>query len=95
MSLISLNKLPLQDGSHANSDDEMLKRKVQSIVDCFLDSVYSPTLQVTPRAIDPQYLYVVKYKKKNTVSSSTQTVSHTHDEKVIKCNDTIPNCEAG
>ncbi|KAK3773259.1 hypothetical protein RRG08_050464 [Elysia crispata] len=35
-----------KDGSHANSDDEMLKRKVQSIVDCFLDSVYSPTLQI-------------------------------------------------
>ncbi|KAK7488392.1 hypothetical protein BaRGS_00020366 [Batillaria attramentaria] len=35
-----------KDCSHAFSDEEMLKRKVQSIVDCFLDSVYSPTLQV-------------------------------------------------
>ncbi|XP_070180129.1 regulator of G-protein signaling 22-like isoform X2 [Littorina saxatilis] len=32
--------------SHAFSDEEMMKRKVQSIVDCFLDSVYSPTLQI-------------------------------------------------
>ena len=36
-----------QDCSHAFSDEEMMKRKVQSIVDCFLDSVYSPTLQVS------------------------------------------------
>ncbi|XP_012937168.1 uncharacterized protein LOC101859632 [Aplysia californica] len=35
-----------KDGSHAFSDEEMLKRKVQSIVDCFLESVYTPTLQV-------------------------------------------------
>ncbi|XP_076463584.1 LOW QUALITY PROTEIN: uncharacterized protein LOC143295827 [Babylonia areolata] len=35
-----------KDCSHAFSDEEMMKRKVQSIVDCFLDSVYSPTLQV-------------------------------------------------
>ncbi|CAL1527617.1 unnamed protein product [Lymnaea stagnalis] len=35
-----------KDGSHNYSDEEMLKRKVQSIVDCFLDSVYLPTLQI-------------------------------------------------
>ncbi|KAK6183535.1 hypothetical protein SNE40_011001 [Patella caerulea] len=35
-----------KDCSHAFSDDEMLKRKVQSIIDCFLESVYTPSLQV-------------------------------------------------
>jgi len=35
-----------KDGSHAFSDEEMLKGKVQSIVDCFLESVYTPSLQI-------------------------------------------------
>ncbi|XP_025105265.1 regulator of G-protein signaling 22-like isoform X4 [Pomacea canaliculata] len=35
-----------KDCSHAYSDEEMLKRKVQSIMDCFLESVYSPPLQI-------------------------------------------------
>ncbi|ESO83511.1 hypothetical protein LOTGIDRAFT_236545 [Lottia gigantea] len=35
-----------KDISHAFSDEEILKRKVQSIVDCFLESVYTPSLQV-------------------------------------------------
>ncbi|KAL8598265.1 hypothetical protein ACOMHN_035215 [Nucella lapillus] len=35
-----------KDISHQYSDEEMLKRKVQSVVDCFLDSVYSPSLQI-------------------------------------------------
>ncbi|XP_059138673.1 regulator of G-protein signaling 22-like isoform X2 [Physella acuta] len=35
-----------KDGSHGYSDPELLKGKVQSIVACFLDSVYLPSLQI-------------------------------------------------
>lgn len=35
-----------QDANHAHSDEELLRKKVQSITECFLDSVTSPTLQV-------------------------------------------------
>ena len=38
----------LQDANHAYSDEELLRRKVQSIMECFLESVTSPTLQVSP-----------------------------------------------
>ena len=40
--------LYLQDANHAYSDEELLRRKVQSIMECFLESVTSPTLQVSP-----------------------------------------------
>ncbi|XP_021361721.1 uncharacterized protein LOC110455726 isoform X3 [Mizuhopecten yessoensis] len=35
-----------KDGSHAYSDEESLRRKVQSIMDCFLDAIVSPALQI-------------------------------------------------
>nr|XP_034317314.1 regulator of G-protein signaling 22 isoform X16 [Crassostrea gigas] len=35
-----------KDANHAHSDEELLRKKVQSIMECFLDSVTSPTLQV-------------------------------------------------
>ncbi|XP_055879608.1 uncharacterized protein LOC106067347 isoform X7 [Biomphalaria glabrata] len=35
-----------KDCSHSYSDEELLRGKVQSIVDCFLESCYSPALQI-------------------------------------------------
>ncbi|XP_065942872.1 regulator of G-protein signaling 22 isoform X9 [Magallana gigas] len=35
-----------KDANHAHSDEELLRKKVQSIMECFLDSVTSPTLQI-------------------------------------------------
>ncbi|KAK3576327.1 hypothetical protein CHS0354_039734 [Potamilus streckersoni] len=35
-----------KDCSHAYSDEELLKKKVQCILDCFLDSITSPSIQV-------------------------------------------------
>ncbi|KAH9492920.1 hypothetical protein Btru_032617 [Bulinus truncatus] len=35
-----------KDCSHNYSDEELLRGKVQSIVDCFLESCYSPSLQI-------------------------------------------------
>ncbi|XP_061163908.1 regulator of G-protein signaling 22-like isoform X6 [Saccostrea echinata] len=40
-----------KDSNHAHSDEELLRKKVQSIMECFLDSVTSPTLQID---ISPQ-----------------------------------------
>ncbi|XP_056020766.1 uncharacterized protein LOC125650178 isoform X3 [Ostrea edulis] len=40
-----------KDANHAHSDEELLRKKVQSIMECFLDSVTSPTLQID---ISPQ-----------------------------------------
>ncbi|XP_078313752.1 uncharacterized protein LOC111129190 isoform X10 [Crassostrea virginica] len=40
-----------KDANHAHSDEELLRKKVQSITECFLDSVTSPTLQID---ISPQ-----------------------------------------
>lgn len=35
-----------KDANHAHSDEELLRKKVQSVMECFLDSVTSPTLQI-------------------------------------------------
>ncbi|KAK3093892.1 hypothetical protein FSP39_021520 [Pinctada imbricata] len=35
-----------KDANHAYSDDELLRKKVQAIMECFLESVTSPTLQI-------------------------------------------------
>ena len=36
----------LQDAHHAHSNEDLLKKKVQSIVECYLESTSPPTLQV-------------------------------------------------
>ena len=44
--IIDIIRSVKQDASHQHADEELLKRKVQSIIDCYLESCTPPALQV-------------------------------------------------
>ena len=80
-----VNFLSLQDCSHQYSDEEILKRKVQSLIDCFLESVTNPPVQVSVRflhaTVKHLYLEVIfiwrnwRYKQKSPKMRLQNTVS--------------------